>query len=76
MPGLYHFLFHPYHNFLFYLIRFNKKYRRCILNFIKNLFKGMAIGSGAILPGISSGVLCVIFGIYDKLVKSILRYIY
>jgi len=28
---------------------------------------------GAILPGISSGVLCVVFNIYDKLVASILN---
>ena len=42
------------------------------LEFIKSIFKGICIGAGAILPGISSGVLCVIFGIYDKLVESIL----
>lgn len=42
-------------------------------NFIKNVFMGICIGAGAILPGISSGVLCVIFGIYDKLVKSVLE---
>lgn len=35
--------------------------------------KGILIGAGAILPGISSGVLCVIFGIYEKLVNSILN---
>ncbi len=42
------------------------------LNFVKDIFKGICIGAGAILPGISSGVLCVIFGIYDKLVESVL----
>lgn len=42
------------------------------MNFVKNFLKGICIGSGAILPGISSGVLCVIFGIYDKLVESVL----
>lgn len=42
------------------------------MNFIKGIFKGICIGAGAILPGISSGVLCVIFGIYDKLVDSLL----
>lgn len=42
------------------------------MNFIKDCLKGMCIGAGAILPGISSGVLCVIFGIYDKLVESVL----
>ena len=42
------------------------------MNFIKDIVKGICIGAGAILPGISSGVLCVIFGIYDKLVDSVL----
>lgn len=42
------------------------------MKFIQNILKGILIGSGAILPGISSGVLCVIFGIYDKLVDSVL----
>ena len=37
------------------------------MSLIINFFKGIAIGAGAILPGISSGVLCVIFGIYEKL---------
>lgn len=39
-----------------------------------NCLKGIAIGSGAILPGISSGVFCVIFGIYEKLLDSILNF--
>ena len=26
------------------------------------------------MPGISSGVLCVIFGIYDKLINSVLNF--
>lgn len=44
------------------------------MNFIKRFLFGIAIGSGAILPGISSGVICVIFGVYDKLVHSILNF--
>lgn len=44
------------------------------MNFFANCFKGIAIGAGAILPGISSGVLCVIFGIYEKLLDSILNF--
>lgn len=44
------------------------------MTFIINCFIGIAIGSGAILPGISSGVLCVIFGIYEKLIDSILNF--
>lgn len=42
------------------------------LDFITRIIKGIFIGAGAILPGISSGVLCVIFGIYDTLVNSVL----
>lgn len=42
------------------------------MKFFKDVIKGILIGSGAILPGISSGVLCVIFGIYDQLVESVL----
>ena len=44
------------------------------MTFLLNCAKGIAIGSGAILPGISSGVLCVIFGIYEKLLDSILNF--
>lgn len=43
------------------------------MNFILDCIKGFAIGAGAILPGISSGILCVVFGIYEKLVNSILN---
>lgn len=44
------------------------------MKFISNCIKGIAIGSGAILPGISSGVLCVIFGIYEDLLDHILNF--
>ena len=44
------------------------------MNFFINYIKGVALGAGAILPGISSGVLCVIFGIYEKLINSILGF--
>lgn len=44
------------------------------MNFLLSCIKGIALGAGAILPGISSGVLCVIFGIYEKLVDSILYF--
>lgn len=43
------------------------------MKFLLGFFKGMLIGSGAILPGISSGVFCVVFGIYEKLVDSVLN---
>ena len=44
------------------------------MKFLTNCLIGIAIGSGAILPGISSGVFCVIFGIYEKLLDSILHF--
>ena len=43
------------------------------MRFFIDYCKGILIGSGAILPGISSGVFCVIFGIYEKLINSILN---
>ena len=39
---------------------------------IINFFKGVAIGAGAIIPGVSSGVLCVIMGIYEPLLDKAL----
>lgn len=44
------------------------------MKFVIEVLKGCAIGAGAILPGISSGVLMVIFGMYEKLVDSILGF--
>lgn len=41
-----------------------------LLQFIKGIF----IGAGTILPGISSGVFCVIFGIYEQLINSVLNF--
>ena len=43
------------------------------MDFLLSVGKGILIGAGAILPGISSGVLCVILGIYEKLVDSVLE---
>lgn len=43
------------------------------MKFIIDFLKGVIIGAGCILPGISSGVLCVIFGMYEKLLDSILN---
>ena len=44
------------------------------MKFMIGFAKGILIGAGGILPGISSGVLCVIFGIYEKLIDSILNF--
>lgn len=41
------------------------KVKKTIINFIC----GFAIGGGAILPGVSGGVLCVIFGIYEYIME-------
>lgn len=44
------------------------------MNFFLDILKGLLIGAGAILPGISSGVLCVAFGIYEKLINCVLNF--
>lgn len=41
---------------------------------LSNFIKGIFIGSGAILPGISSGVICMVLGLYEKLLDSILNF--
>lgn len=44
------------------------------MKFIIDLIKGIVIGSGAILPGISSGVICVVLGIYENLLDRITNF--
>ena len=44
------------------------------MSFFLDFFKGIAIGAGAILPGVSSGVLCVVFGIYETLLNCVLNF--
>ena len=44
------------------------------MSFFINIIKGIVIGSGAILPGISSGVMCVVFGIYEELLNRLLNF--
>ena len=39
-----------------------------------NFIKGIFIGLGAILPGISSGVICIVVGLYEKLLNSALNF--
>lgn len=41
---------------------------------LSNFFKGIFIGAGAILPGISSGVICIVLGLYEKLLNSVLGF--
>lgn len=45
--------------------------KSAVLNNIKYLIAGIVIGIGGILPGISGGVLCVIFGIYEVLMETL-----
>lgn len=44
-----------------------KKARSRILDFAVSAVKGAIVGTGAILPGVSGGVLLVVFGIYRPL---------
>ena len=39
------------------------------LQFVFRIFQGALIGLGAVLPGISGGVLGVIFGIYKPIME-------
>lgn len=40
-----------------------------MLHFIFKILQGSLVGLGAVLPGISGGVLCVIFGIYKTIME-------
>ena len=44
------------------------------MNSLYTFIKGILIGSGAILPGISSGVICMVLGLYEKLLNSVLNF--
>ena len=41
---------------------------RKIIDWLLRVLKGMFIGSGAILPGVSGGALAAVFGIYEKMI--------
>ncbi len=40
-----------------------------VMKFIVKVLQGALIGLGAVLPGISGGVLCVVFGIYKTIME-------
>ena len=40
-----------------------------LMKLLANLLQGSLIGLGAVLPGISGGVLCVVFGIYKPIME-------
>lgn len=43
--------------------------KKSIIQTIFKIFQGALIGLGAVLPGISGGVLCVVFGIYKTIME-------
>ncbi len=43
--------------------------RETPISWLIRVIKGALIGIGAILPGLSGGVLMVVFGIYDSLIS-------
>lgn len=45
------------------------KRQNLFIDWIIRLFKGIVIGIGFILPGLSGGVLAVILGVYDRIIK-------
>lgn len=48
-----------------------KKKPNTVLKWLVNIFLGAFIGVGAILPGLSGGVMCVIFGVYQPLMETL-----
>lgn len=44
------------------------------MNFMTKFLKGMALGLGAIAPGVSGGALAVVFGLYDKITYFIANF--
>ncbi len=48
-----------------------KKFRFTPFSFITKLLQGILIGLGGILPGVSGGLLCVIFGLYRPIMATL-----
>ena len=46
-----------------------KENNTSLLRVILRVLQGVLIGVGAVLPGISGGVLCVVFGIYKPVME-------
>ncbi|HAF61191.1 MAG TPA: DUF368 domain-containing protein [Anaerolineaceae bacterium] len=45
------------------------KQKNAVLDWFIRLIKGMIVGIGGIVPGLSGGVLAVVFGLYEPLMK-------
>ncbi|MBQ7547780.1 MAG: DUF368 domain-containing protein [Clostridia bacterium] len=48
-----------------------KKKQNVVLQFLLRLVQGCIIGVGGILPGVSGGAMCVIFGVYRPLMETL-----
>lgn len=46
-----------------------QKKNSSVMQFVIKILQGALIGLGAVLPGISGGVLCVVFGIYKTIME-------
>ena len=46
-----------------------KQEKNSVMHFVIRVLQGALIGLGAVLPGMSGGVLCVIFGIYKTIME-------
>lgn len=44
------------------------------MEIVKNFIVGMIIGVANIIPGVSGGTMAVVFGIYDKLISSVINF--
>ena len=42
---------------------------KSVLSYLLKIFQGAFIGLGAVLPGMSGGVLCVVFGVYKTVME-------
>ena len=51
----------------------NEPSKAPVVRVVMRLLQGALIGLGAVLPGISGGVLCVIFGIYKPIMELLSR---
>jgi len=47
----------------------NNKSKLSPIRIVLGILQGMLIGLGAVLPGISGGVLCVVFGVYKPIME-------
>ena len=46
-----------------------RRQKRAVLQLLVQVIQGALVGLGAVLPGISGGVLCVIFGVYTVIME-------